>query len=40
MERWANYAWNKLKDVKDSYLIQMAEHAIENKISGLPAFRW
>jgi hypothetical protein len=32
--------WNKLKDVKDSYPVQMAEYAIENKISGLPAFRW
>ena len=39
MERWAN-CLEQAKGVKDSCPIQMAEHAIENKISGLPAFRW
>jgi hypothetical protein len=32
--------WNKLKDIKDSYPVQMAEYAVENVISELPAFRW
>ena len=32
--------WHKLKDAKDSYPVQLAEYAVENKISELPAFRW
>jgi hypothetical protein len=32
--------WNKLKDMKDSYPIQVAEYAIENGVSELPAFKW
>ena len=32
--------WNKLKDVKDSFPVQMAEYAVMNKISDEPAFAW
>ena len=32
--------WSKLKDVKDSYPVEMAEFAIENKIEDEPAFAW
>ena len=32
--------WNKLKDIKDSYPVQMAEYAVENRISEEPAFAW
>ena len=30
--------WNQLKDVKDSYLVQLADYAIENRLDKLPAF--
>jgi hypothetical protein len=32
-------AWNKIKDVKDSYPVQLAEHAVENALEREPAFR-
>ena len=32
--------WNTLKDVKDSYPVQMAEFAVQNRISEEPAFAW
>ena len=32
--------WSKMKDVKDSYPVQLAEFAIENKINEEPAFAW
>ena len=32
--------WNKLKDIKDLYPVQMAEYAVENRISKEPAFIW
>ena len=32
--------WIKLKDLKDSYPIQIAEYAIANQISNEPAFNW
>ncbi len=32
--------WNKLKDVKDSFPVQLAEYATLNKISNEPAFVW
>ena len=32
--------WNSLKDVKDSYPVQLAEYAVENHISEEPAFAW
>ena len=32
--------WNKMKDVKDSYPVELAEYAIQNKISEQPAFAW
>jgi hypothetical protein len=32
--------WNKLKDIKDSYPVEMAEYAVENRISEEPAFAW
>ena len=32
--------WNKLKDIKDSYPVQPAEYAVENRVSQEPAFTW
>ena len=32
--------WNQVKDVKESYPIQLAEYAAQNKISEEPAFAW
>ena len=31
---------DKLKDIKDSYPVQLAEYAVENRISEEPAFAW
>ena len=32
--------WNKLKDVKDSYPVELAEYSVQNGISDEPAFAW
>jgi hypothetical protein len=32
--------WNALKDMKDSYPVQMAEYATDNGLALKPAFRW
>ena len=32
--------WNKLKDIKDLYPVQMAEYVDENRILEDPAFTW
>jgi hypothetical protein len=32
--------WVKLKDLKDSYLVQVAEYAAANRIADEPAFKW
>lgn len=32
--------WHKLKDIKDSYPVELAEYAHENKVSHKPAFAW
>ena len=32
--------WIALKDLKESYPVQLAEYAIRNKIHGEPAFNW
>ena len=32
--------WNTLKDVKDSYPVQLATYAIENNLDKTPAFAW
>ena len=32
--------WHALKDIKDSYPVELAEFAVENGISHLPAFAW
>ena len=32
--------WNKLKDVKDSYPIQLAEYALENRLDNKAVFAW
>ena len=32
--------WNQLKDVNESYPVQLAEYVTENKILGEPAFAW
>ena len=32
--------WSKLKDMKDSYPVQLTEYAVQNKIDDEPAFAW
>jgi hypothetical protein len=32
--------WIPLKDLKESYPVEVAEYAIANKISAEPAFAW
>ena len=32
--------WHKMKDIKDSYPVQLAEFAIQNKLQEEPAFAW
>ncbi len=32
--------WIALKDIKQSYPVEVAEYAINNKIENLPAFAW
>ena len=32
--------WNQLKDVKESYPVQLAEYGTENKNTDEPAFTW
>ena len=32
--------WVKLKDIKDSYPVQIAEYAVANRIADEPAFKW
>ena len=32
--------WNTLKDVKDSFLFELDEYAVENWIASKPAFAW
>ena len=32
--------WNKLKDVKDLYPVELAEYAVNNKVDDEPAFAW
>ena len=32
--------WTSLKDVKESYPVQLAEYAIENNLADEPAFAW
>ena len=40
--QWKNSSttWNVLKDIKDSYPVQLAEYAIEDGISEQPVFVW
>ena len=33
-------SWEKLKDVKESYPVQLAEYSLQHKISEEPAFTW
>ena len=33
-------SWEKLKDLKESYPVQLAEYAVANKINEEPAFKW
>eukprot|EP00536_Pseudo-nitzschia_multiseries_P019303 jgi/Psemu1/59956/gm1.59956_g len=33
-------SWCKLTDVKESFPVQLAEYAVNNKLEKLPAFRW
>jgi len=33
-------SWLALKDIKDSYSVQVAEYAVNNKIAEEPAFSW
>ena len=40
--RWhdGSTTWNKLKDVKDSFPLDLADYAIDHGIDTLPAFQW
>ena len=40
--RWKDGSsdWVKLKDLKDSYPVQLADYAVNNKIQDEPAFAW
>ena len=40
--RWhdGSTTWNKLKDVKDSFPLDLADYAIDHRIDMLPAFQW
>ena len=40
--QWKNgtSTWSELKDVKDSYPVELALYAVENKLDKLPAFAW
>jgi len=33
-------AWHSLKDLKESHLLQVAEHAVNNELLEEPAFAW
>jgi hypothetical protein len=39
MEGW-HEDWLHLKDLKESYLVQVAEYAVANKIAEQPVFAW
>ena len=32
--------WNKLKDIKYYYPVQLVEYAVENRVSEEPTFAW
>ena len=38
--KYGSTTWNKLKDIKDLYPVQLAEYAVEDRISEEPAFAW
>ena len=38
--KYRSTTWKKLKDIKDSYSVQLAEYAVENRVSEEPAFAW
>ena len=40
--RWhdGTTTWNKMKDVKDSYPLDLADYAIDHNLDQLPAFKW
>jgi hypothetical protein len=40
MEIFGSTDWLPLKDLKESYLVQVAEYAVANKITEQPAFAW
>ena len=39
---WKDHSttWHKLKDIKDSYPVELAEFAVENGVAHRPAFAW
>ena len=37
---YCSTTWNDLKDIKESYPVQLAEYAIENGYSDEPVFAW
>ena len=38
--KYRSTTWIALKDMKESYLVQLAEYAVQNRISLEPAFAW
>ena len=40
--RWkhGSETWTPLKDLKESYMVEMAEYAVQNRINEEPAFAW
>ena len=38
--KYGSTTWNKMKDINDSYPVQLAEYAVDNRVSEEPAFAW
>ena len=38
--KYESSTWNQVKDVKDSFLVQLEEYALLNQIVDEPAFAW
>ena len=38
--KYGSSTWNQVKDVMESFLVQLAEYAVLNQITDEPAFAW
>ena len=38
--KYGSSTWNQVKDVKESFPVQLAEYAVLNQIADEPAFAW